>query len=118
MVAPMLDHERPRRPRSEEQAEIHEFVQGRQARADEAMFGPADNSLAALVARREADDQARLDARDRAETPEEREAAARLRREEDGTHAEVPFLHAKERQRQAAAAARRAASSEYWRQAS
>jgi hypothetical protein len=114
----MLDREKPRRPRSEEQAEIHDFVQERQARSDNEMFGPPDDSLTALVARREADDQARLDARDRAETSEEHEVAERLRREEEETHAEVPFLHARERQRQAAAAARRAASSEYSRQAS
>jgi hypothetical protein len=114
----MLDREKPRRPRSEEQAEIHEFVQGRQARFDDETFGLPDNSLAALVARREAEDQARLDARDRAETPEEHEAAERLRREEEETHAEIPFLQAREFQRQAAAAARRVESSEYSRQAS
>lgn len=114
----MLDHEKPRRPRSEEQAEIHDFFQERQAQSDNQMFGLPDDSLSALVAQREADDQARLDARDRAETPEERKDAEKLRREEEETHAEVPLLHASEHRRQAAAAARRAASSEYSQQAS
>ncbi|HEX3734583.1 MAG TPA: hypothetical protein VHU86_05445 [Solirubrobacterales bacterium] len=118
MVAPMLDHEKPRRPRSDEEAEIIDLIQERQARADNEMFRIPDESLATQVAKLEADEEARLEARDRAETPEEREHTGRLLREEGETQAEAPLLHAKERKRQAAVAARRAASSEYSRQAS
>jgi hypothetical protein len=118
MVVFMLDHEKPRRSRSEERSEIVDLIRQRQAYADDKMFGVPGDSLAMQVARMKADEEARLDARDRAETRDEREAAERLRREEAETRAEAPFLHAKERQRQAAAAARRLLASEHSRQAS
>lgn len=113
----MLDHEKPRRPRREEEAEIIDLTRERQVRADDEMFGIREESLSAQVARMEADEEVRLDARDQAETREEREAAEMLTREEVATHAEVFFLHEKERQRQAAVAARRSSTSEYSRQA-
>jgi hypothetical protein len=114
----MLDHEKPRRSRSEEKAEIIDLIRKAQARADDEMFGIRDESLATQVARMEADEETRLDARDRTQPPEEREASERLAREEAETLAEVPFLHAKERRRQAAAASRWPLTSEYSRQAS
>lgn len=97
----MLDSEKPRRPRDEEQAEINSFVHrtAELAAIEEArVLRP---SLADEVAEREAEEVARLGARDREETAKEREAAERLRREEAATVAEIPLLQARQRRRQA-----------------
>ena len=88
----MLDLEKLRRPRSEEQDEIDSLL-GR-AVVEAGVLRP---SLADEVAWREAEEVARLDARDREETGEERAADERLRREEAEILAEIPLLRARQR---------------------
>jgi hypothetical protein len=114
----VLDFEKPRRPRGEEQAEIAAIL-GRPAELAEAEAARlVQPSLEDEVAQRQADEVARLDARDREETNEEREATERLRREEDETIAEVPLLQARQRRRQATSPIDRAGAKWQGRQAS
>jgi hypothetical protein len=114
----MLDSEKPRRPRGEERDEIDSLLRrpAELAAVNEArVLRP---SLADEVARREAEEVARLDARDREETTKEREADQRLRREEAEILAEVPLLQARQRRRQATSPSDRVDDSWHGRQAS
>jgi hypothetical protein len=97
----VLDSEKPRRPREEEQAEINSLVRrpAELAAIEEARV--LRLALADEVTQREADEAARLDARDREETVAEREAAERLCREEAEIFLEMPLLQARHRRRQA-----------------
>lgn len=56
-------------------------------------------SLGKIVAEMEADDEAAFQARERAETPEEREESARIRMVEASTASETPALRARELQK-------------------
>jgi hypothetical protein len=114
----MLDSEKPRRPPGEEQAEIAEVLKGPVERNGVVALLALQPSLAEEVAQRTADEDARLDARDREETTEERESDRRLRREESEIQAEIPFLQARERRRQATSPIDRAGPRWHGRQAS
>jgi hypothetical protein len=93
--------EKPRRSRAEELAEIDRYIAGA-VRAEEERWRPippaVNPSLALneIVDQLEADEEAAFLARERTETPEEREEAARLLAIEAEIAAEVPLLRERE----------------------
>lgn len=93
----MQDAEKPRRPKSEELAEIADR-EGRAHAAADAQLGcaPAHPPLSALVAQREADEEAEYCARESAETPEEAEESARILMTEIEISIEAPPLRERE----------------------
>jgi hypothetical protein len=114
----VLDSEKPRRSREEEQAEIASVLRRPAELAaieEDRVLRP---SLADEVASRETLEAARLDARDPEETLDERAASERLRREEEETLAEVALLHARQRRLQATSPRSRADDNWHGRQAS
>ena len=93
----MLDDDKPRRSRDDEQAEIAERESRKHAVADARLgWVPPATSLAEIVASMEADEEAAYQARERAETSLEREESARILATEAQIEAERPILRARE----------------------
>jgi hypothetical protein len=100
----LRDDEKPRRSRVDELAEIKDFESRKHVAAEERL-SPVPSavnpelSLGEIVVEMEADDEAAFQARERAETPEEREESARIRMVEAAIATEIPALRARELQK-------------------
>ena len=98
----MRDDEKPRRSKADEIAEIRDREAEVQAAGEPRWVPPAvapDLPLAEIVSRMEVDEEAALQARERAETPEEAEESARILRSEHGIGADIPNCLARELRR-------------------
>ncbi|HEX7059991.1 MAG TPA: hypothetical protein VF176_09095 [Solirubrobacterales bacterium] len=97
----MRDEEKPRRPKADELADIRDFIRDFESRRQVAVeeksrwAPPTVNpnlSLGEIVARMEAEEEEACQARERAETPEERKESLRILRVEAEIEAEIPLL--------------------------
>lgn len=98
----MHDDEKPRRSKADEIAEIRDREAEVHAAAEPRWVPPAiapDLPLAEIVSLMEADEEATLQARERAETPEEAEESARILGVERGIAADIPIRRARELRR-------------------
>lgn len=107
----MRDCEKPRRPRSEEQAEITDRIARAIAAADQTLAQPTrEPPLSVLVHELEEDEEAAMWERDVTETAFEREESERILRAEAEIEVDIPIRRARELQRTFARLRRRQAA--------